>query len=157
MEGTSSLNGLWQRDGYSVSSDAARLDLDVIHGYLSGQSYWARGIPRDTVRRAIAGSLCFGLFHDASGAQIGLARLVTDRATFAYLADVFVLDAHRGRGLSKWLMEIIIAHPELQGLRRWALATADAHGLYTRFGFKPLARPERFMERHFPDIYGSST
>ena len=156
MEGTAPLNGLWQRDGYSVSTDAARLNLDVIHGYLSGQSYWARNIPRDTVRRAIAGSLCFGLYHDASGEQIGFARVVSDRATFAYLADVFVLDAHRGRGLSKWLMHVIIAHPDLQGLRRWMLGTADAHGLYTQYGFKPLANPARFMERHFPDVYGSA-
>jgi GNAT superfamily N-acetyltransferase len=140
-------------DGYTISTDPARLDVDVIHRYLSGEAYWSRGVPRPVVERAIAGSLCFGLY-DAGGAQVGFARVVTDRATFAYLADVFVLKAHRRKGLSKRLMAAAIAHPDLQGLRRWLLATRDAHGLYAQFGFTPLANPERIMERHAPDIYG---
>lgn len=156
MEHITSVNGLWQRDGYSVSTDAARLDLDVIHGYLSEQSYWARKIPRATLQRGLTHSLNFGLYHDVSGAQVGFARLITDYATFAYVSDVFVLDAHRGRGLSKWLMEIVTGHPEVQGLRRWLLATLDAHGLYTQYGFKSLTEPSRFLERHFPDVYASN-
>jgi len=136
---------------YEISTDRGRLDLDVIHGYLT-QSYWSPGIPRETVARAIANSLCFGIYADG-GVQVGFARLITDKATYAYLADVFVLEAHRGKGLSKWLMETIVAHRELQGLRRWTLATRDAHELYARYGFTPLANPSRFMERHAPDVY----
>ncbi len=141
------------RDGYCISDDPARLDFDVIHGYVGGESYWAKEIPAATLKRALQNSLCFGVYVEASGEQVGFARLVTDRATFAYLADVFVLQAHRGRGLSKWLMEVILAHPDAQGLRRWMLATADAHGLYKQFGFTAPSRPERLMERVFPDIY----
>ena len=137
---------------YEISSDPARLDLDVIHRFLSEDAYWSPGIPRATVERAIKNSFCFGVYLP-DGSQIGFARLVTDRATFAYLADVFVLPQHRGRGISKRLMEAILAHPELQGLRRWLLATRDAHGLYAQFGFKPLANPSRLMERHDPDVY----
>jgi GNAT superfamily N-acetyltransferase len=137
---------------YEISADTSRLDLDVIHRYLSEESYWAPGIPRETVTRAIANSLCFGIYTE-EGAQVGFARLITDRATFAYLADVFVLSEHRGKGLSKRLMETIIAHPEVQGLRRWALATRDAHELYVRYGFTPLAKPDRMMERHDPNVY----
>lgn len=140
-----------RRGAYEVSTDPARLDLDVIHGFLR-TSYWAAGIPRETVRRSVEHSLCFGVHHDTEG-QVGFARIISDRATFAYLADVFVLDAHRGRGLSLWLMETITRHPALQGLRRWTLATRDAHGVYARFGFTPLATPERFMERTDPDVY----
>ena len=136
---------------YEISTDAARLDLDVIHGFLSRDSYWAQGMPRDLLARALAHSLCFGVYGE-DGALAGFARIVSDRATFAYLADVFILPAHRGRGLSKRLMEAVTAHPELQGLRRWMLATADAHGLYRQFGFTPLARPERFMERAGRDL-----
>lgn len=139
--------------GYEVSPDPARLDFAVIHAYISGESYWAKGIPAETLKRAVANSLCFGLYEQASGAQVGFARLVTDCATFAYLADVFVLAAHRGKGLSKLIMQAVMAHPEAQGLRRWMLATADAHSLYTQFGFTAPARPERLMERVFPDIY----
>ena len=137
---------------YEISSDPARLDLDVIHRFLSEDAYWSPGIPRATVERAIKNSFCFGVYLP-DGSQIGFARLVTDRATFAYLADVFVLPQHRGRGISKRLMEAILAHPELQGLRRWLLATRDVHGLYAQFGFKPLANPSRLMERHDPDVY----
>jgi GNAT superfamily N-acetyltransferase len=141
-----------RRDGYLLSDDPARLDLPAIHAFLR-ETYWARGIPLETVRRSIAHSLCFGLYAEGSGAQAGFARVITDRATFAYLGDVFVLPEHRGRGLSKWLMACILAHPALQGLRHWALATADAHGLYAQYGFTPLAQPERWMRRHDPDVY----
>src|SRR6476659_5467148 len=113
---------------YSISTDNGRLDIDVIHGYLSGESYWAKGIPVETVKRSIDNSICFGVYHN--NGQVGFARLVTDKATFAYLADVFIVEAHRGRGLSKWLVEVIHAHPDVQGLRRWMLGTRDAHGLY---------------------------
>ncbi|MGH0035718.1 MAG: GNAT family N-acetyltransferase [Myxococcota bacterium] len=142
----------WRRDDYVVSTDAARLDVDVVASYLGTHSYWARGIPREIVERSLAGSLCFGLYRGAP--QVGFGRVVTDLATFAYLGDIFVLEAHRGRGLSKWLMECILAHPELQGLRRWMLATRDAHTLYERFGFRALAAPEKFMELHDPEVYG---
>jgi GNAT superfamily N-acetyltransferase len=135
---------------YTLSDDPARLDLDVIHGFLAG-SYWSPGIPRETVARAIAHSLCFGVYLGPE--QVGFARLVTDRATFAYLADVFVLEPHRGRGLSRALMELVLAHPEVQGLRRWLLATRDAHGLYRKFGFSELANPAVFLTRHDPDVY----
>ena len=137
---------------YEISSDPARLDLDVIHRFLSEDAYWSPGIPRATVERAVKNSFCFGVYLP-DGSQVGFARLVTDRTTFAYLADVFVLSQHRGRGLSKRLMEAVLAHPELQGLRRWLLATRDAHGLYAQFGFTPLANPSRLMERHDPDVY----
>lgn len=133
-----------------VSTDDARLDLDVIHGYLE-RSYWAEGIPRETVERSLRHSLNFGLYEDKQ--QIGFARVVTDRATYAYLADVFVLETHRGHGLSKLLMEAVMSHPDLQGLRRFSLATRDAHGLYRQFGFAALAAPERFMEIAHPGLY----
>lgn len=134
-----------------VSTDDARLDLDVIHGYLSRSSYWAEGIPRDLVARSLRHSLNFGLYED--GRQIGFARVVTDRATYGYLADVFVLEGHRGRGLSKLLMKAVMEHPDLQGLRRFGLTTRDAHGLYALFGFAPLPAPERFMEIARPGMY----
>ncbi len=134
-----------------VSTDSARLNLDVIHGYLV-QSYWAKGIPRETLARAVEHSLCFGAY-DSAGSQIGFARLITDFATFAYLADVFVLESHRGQGIGKLLMECIKQHPELQGLRRWTLSTKDAHGLYAQFGFTALQWPERYMEILRPNIY----
>lgn len=145
------MNPEWRRDALRITTDPAALDVELIHAYLT-RSYWAAGIPLETVRRSIEHSVNFGLFD--GDAQIGFARVVTDRATFAYLADVFVLEPYRGRGLSKWLMEAVIAHPELQGLRRWVLATRDAHGLYARYGFTPLAAPERFMERHDREVYG---
>ncbi|MCO5196708.1 MAG: GNAT family N-acetyltransferase [Anaerolineae bacterium] len=137
-----------RRDRFTLSTDKARLDVTVIHAFLSN-SYWARGISRATVEQAIAGALCFGLF--AGDEQVGFARVITDRATFAYLSDVFILEGYRGNGLGKWLIESILAHPELQGLRRWLLATADAHGLYAQFGFAPLAHPEKYMTIHRPN------
>lgn len=137
---------------YEISTDPARLDVALIHRWLSEQSYWAAGIPRDIIERGIANSINFGLYHAKEG-QVGFARVVSDRATFAYLADVFILDAHRGRGLSKRLMEAVLAHPELQGLRRWTLATRDAHGLYEQFGFTLPKVAGRFMERVDPDVY----
>jgi GNAT superfamily N-acetyltransferase len=138
------------RDGYEVSDAPARLDLDVIHGFLTA-AYWSPGISRDLVARAIGNSLCFGLYRD--GVQVGFARFVTDRATFAYLADVFVLPGHRGRGLASWMVGTALSHPALAGLRRLLLATRDQHKLYARLGFAPLSRPERFMEIHDPDVY----
>ena len=137
-------------DAIEISTDPSRLDLDVIHGFLS-RSYWSPGIPRGTVERAIAGSLCFGAFIE--GRQAGFARVITDRATFAYLADVFVLEEFRGRGVASKIIEAVVAHPDLQGLRRWMLVTRDAHALYEKFGFGPLANPGRHMERTDPDVY----
>jgi GNAT superfamily N-acetyltransferase len=131
-------------DGYLISTDPARLDVDVIHGYLA-RSYWAAGRPRAVLERSLQQSLCFGLYHE--GAQVGMARVVTDYATFAWLCDVFVLEAHRGRGLGVWLIATVVGHPDLQGLRRFLLATRDAHDLYRKHGFAPLAAPERWMER----------
>jgi GNAT superfamily N-acetyltransferase len=140
----------WKRNGLVVSTDPAKLNVDAIHAFLS-HAYWCEGIPRETVERAVRHSLCFGLFDGE--AQVGLARVVTDHAVFAYLCDVYVLESHRGRGLGKWLIECVMAHPQLQGLRRFNLATRDAHGLYSQFGFQPLRQPEVHMERHKPDIY----
>jgi GNAT superfamily N-acetyltransferase len=137
--------------GYTISSKTKDMDATVIHGYIS-RSYWAKNIPLPTMKKAIQNSLCFGVFTD-SGNQIAFARMVTDSATFAYLADVFVLEEHRGKGISKWIMKNIIEHPNLQGIRRMALATSDAHGLYKEFGFKALNSPESFMELHQPDVY----
>lgn len=141
----------YRRGEYVISADAARLDLDVIHEFLTN-CYWAKGIPRDVVARSIEHSLCFGIY-DSSGAQVGFARVISDLATVAYLGDVFVLEAHRGRGLSKWMMECITQHPALQGLRRWILLTRDAHALYAKFGFTPLKAADRYMELHRPDVY----
>lgn len=137
--------------GYKTSSDLKDMDLTVIHTFISN-SYWAKNIPLNIMEKAINNSLCFGVFTD-SGDQVAFARMVTDYTTFAYLADVFVLQEHRGKGLSKWLMQVIIDHPNLQGLRRMALATSDAHGLYEQFGFKSLNSPKLFMELHKPDVY----
>lgn len=131
-----------------ISSDPDRLDVGVIHRWLSEKSYWARGRPMETVAQSIAHSLCFGVYLD--GRQVGFARVVTDRTTFAWLADVFILDEYRGRGYGKALVRAILDDPELQGLRRWLLATKDAHGLYAQYGFTPVA-PDRFMERRGPD------
>jgi GNAT superfamily N-acetyltransferase len=141
----------WTRDGFIISTDRARVDLDTVHGFLSG-SYWSAGIPREVVLRALEHSLPFGVYRD-TGAQVGFARVTTDFATFAYLADVFVAEDARGHGLGKWLVDCIIGHPELQGLRRWMLATRDAHGLYAQYGFTPLNAPDRFMERWDPEVY----
>ena len=135
-------------DGYVRSDSRARLDFAVVHAALAA-SYWSPGVSRETVERAAAGSVPFGLYAP-TGEQVGYARVVTDRTTFAYLADVVVVDAHRGRGLGQWLVEGVLAHPDLQGLRRWMLATHDAHSLYARFGFAPLPQPEHFMQRTDP-------
>lgn len=132
-----------QRDGYEISTDQDRLDLDAVHAYLT-TSYWSPGVPRDRVERAARGSLAFGLYAPA-GAQVGYARVVGDGASFAWIADVYVLEGHRGRGLAVWLMETLLSHPELRDQRRIMLATKDAHGLYERFGFRPLPDPERYM------------
>ena len=141
----------FRRDEFVISTDPARLDLDVIHEFLTN-CYWAKGIPRDVVARSIEHALCFGIY-DGSRAQVGFARVISDFATIAYLGDVFVLKSHRGRGLSKWMMECITQHPALQGLRRWILLTSDAHRLYAQFGFKALKSPDRYMELHRPDVY----
>jgi len=137
--------------GPVISTAAADIDLDVVHDFLSRESYWCRGVPRAVVEKGIANSLCFSARLD--GRFVGFARVVTDRATFAYLCDVFVLPQARGRGVSKAMMAAIDAHADLQGLRRFLLATSDAHGLYAQHGFAPLSRPERFMERYRPDVY----
>ena len=134
----------WKHGGYTISCDPERLDLGVVHGFLT-TSYWALGVSEDVVRRSIEQTLCFGVYDQES--QIGFARVVTDRATFAYLADVFILEEQRGHGLGMWLIETIVAHPELSGLRRWILVTSDAHDLYRKYGFTELRNPERFMER----------
>ena len=145
----------WERrrdDGHVVSTDRARMDLDRVHRWIAAQ-YWAPAIERGVFLRSLERALCFGLFE--WDRQVGFARVITDGATFAYLADVFVLPSHRGRGLARWLMECVRAHPELQGLRRFLLFTRDAHGLYARFGFEPLAQPEYAMCVYRPDVYGS--
>jgi GNAT superfamily N-acetyltransferase len=130
--------------GYEISTDPARVDRALVHRFLSQDAYWARGVPRDVVDRCIENSLCFGVYRGAE--QVGFARVVTDRAAIAYLGDVFVVSGHRGRGLGKWLVETVMEHPDLQSLRRFMLGTADAHSLYERFGFRPLANPGRMME-----------
>jgi GNAT superfamily N-acetyltransferase len=135
----------WRRGAYLVTTDKARLDLEMVHGFLK-TSYWAAGISADVVMRSVENSLAFGLFRGDE--RVGFARVVTDYATFAYLADVFVLEPHRGQGLGRWMMEVVFSHPELQGLRRWMLATRDAHGLYRKYGYTELERPQIFMERY---------
>lgn len=139
-----------EREGYSITTDTTFFNLEYIHNFLT-HSYWAEGIPVETVQKSIENSLSFGVFH--LGRQIGFARMITDKATFAYLADVFIDEAYRGKGLSKWLMEEILNHPDLQGLRRMMLATRDAHGLYAQYGFIPLTFVDRWMNIHRPDIY----
>lgn len=137
---------------HHISTDKSLLNVPLIHNFLS-QSYWAKNIPLATVEKSIENSMCFGLYINSTKQQIGFARMITDNTTFAYLADVFILPEHQGQGLSKWLMEHIIEHPQLQGLRRIVLVTADAHGLYQQFGFTELTNPERFMHKHQPNIY----
>ena len=136
----------------TVSTDKSKLDIDLIHAYLCDESYWAKGIPRDVVERSIEHSLCVGAYEGER--QIGFARAVTDYAVFAYIADVFVIESHRGRGVSKMIMQAIMEHPSLQGLRRWSLVTSDAHALYAQFGFVPLANPEKYMEMVRKNPYG---
>jgi GNAT superfamily N-acetyltransferase len=140
----------WRRDEYTISTDRERLNASLIHNFLSNRAYWAKGRSLEVVKRAIGHSLNFGVYKD--GEQIGFARVVTDYATFAWLADVFIVDEYRGRGLSKWLIEVIVSHQQLQGFRRWVLATKDAHELYRRFGFAELKEPARWMERLDPNL-----
>lgn len=140
-----------ENDGFLISTDRDRLDIDAIHGFLSEESYWARNRSREQTETAIKNSLPFGLYKGEN--LVGFARVVTDFATFAYLGDVFVTEEFRGRGLSKWLMRVIVEHPDLQGFRRWILATRDAHTLYEKFGFHGLVHPERWMEKPAPDAY----
>ena len=138
------------KKGFIISTDNNLLDFDIIHGYLATESYWGKGMPADKLEKAIANSLCFGIYKN--NRQAGFARVVTDKATFAYLCDVFVLEDFKGIGLSKWMMQTIMAHPDLQELRRWSLATADAHGLYKQFGFTEINNPERWMQIFKPYI-----
>ena len=142
-----------QKGEYIISTNKEKIDIDVVHTFLSKDSYWAENIPKDIVERAIKNSLCFGIYYKEI--QVGFARAVTDKATFMYLADVFVLPAHRGKGLSKWLLQTIHAHPELQGLRRMMLTTKDAHGLYAQFGWQPLNDDlaKRIMLINRPGMY----
>ncbi len=144
------MNREWHRSDFTISTDKTRLDIATVHGYLA-RSYWAEGITVEVVLRSIEHSLVFGVYKGER--QIGFARVITDRATYAYIGDVFVLEEFQGRGLGKWMMEVILSHPDLQGLRRWALATRDAHGLYRQFGFANLRRPENHMEIHDPEVY----
>ena len=140
----------WNLNGYTISTDPSLLNIELIQDFLSKDSYWASGRSVEVVQRSIENSLPFGIYLGRK--QVGFARIVTDYATFAWVADVFLLPEHRGRGLGKWLMEVIVAHPRLQGFRRWVLSTKDAHGLYERFGFRKLQRPERWMERPDPNM-----
>lgn len=136
---------------YIISTDKTRLDISLIHHFLSTKSYWAVNIPYQTVQKSIENSLCFGVYHNDS--QVGFARIITDYATVAYIGDVFILEEHRNKGLSKWLVETMTSHADLQGLRRWILLTADAHTLYEKYGFKVAAHPANWMERHNPNVY----
>ena len=147
------MHHLWSQGDYEISTDPSRLDLSMVHEFLT-TSYWAKGIPIETVRLSIENSIPFGVYHGKQ--QVGFARVISDRATFAYLGDVFILHDYRGRGLSRWLMECIVSHPDLQGLRRWMLATRDAHGLYRQYGFTELKAPERWMEKHDSEIYAKN-
>lgn len=140
-----------KQKGYVLSTDPARLDLGLIHRYLSEESYWARGIPCEVVRRSIENSICFGIYQESQ--QVAFSRVISDLATYAWIGDVFVLPAQRKQGLGKWLVEAMLQHPDLQGLRRWTLATGDAHDLYARYGFRPIEQPGRLMELHPPNIY----
>jgi len=141
----------YRRGEFLISTSRDRLDLDVIHSFLTN-CYWAKGIPREVVVRSIEHALCFGIY-DRNGAQVGFARVISDFATIAYVGDVFVLETHRGQGLGRWLMQCIMQHPTLQNLRRWILTTRDAHGLYAQVGFTPAKAPERFMELYRPSVY----
>lgn len=141
----------WQRDRFEISTDRSRLQIDVIQRFLSEESYWAQNRTLEQTRTAIENSVCFGVYD--ADKQIGFARVISDFATFAYIGDVFVLSEYRGQGISKWLMETMLGHPDLQGLRRWILATKDAHGLYSQYGFHGLKFPERWMELPAPNAY----
>lgn len=142
---------VYERPPYKIYTDPAKVNVTAVHQYLSKDSYWAENVPLETVAKSSQNSLCFSVYENEK--QIGLARVITDKATFAYLCDVYILEAYRGQGLSKWLMECVQSHPDLQTLRRFMLATKDAHGLYSQFGFKPTAAPERLMEIVNRDLY----
>jgi len=144
----------YRRGDFLISTDRSRLDLDVVHGFLT-ECYWARGIPKEVVARSIQHSLCFGMYHAEK--QAGFARVISDYATYAYLGDLFVLEPYRGHNLGKWMMQCIMAHPWLQKLRRWNLLTRDAHGLYAQFGFTPVKTPERYMDIHDPGVYSRAS
>ncbi|MDQ1095617.1 MULTISPECIES: GNAT family N-acetyltransferase [Chryseobacterium] len=139
------------KDQFCISTDKTRLDIDDIHGFLSTKAYWCLNIPKETVLAAIQNSLCFGVYLNEK--QIGFARIISDFSTIAYLGDVYILEEYRGNGLSKWLMETIMNHPDLQGLRRWILLTGDAHGLYRQFGWTDIADPSKWMELHNKNVY----
>jgi GNAT superfamily N-acetyltransferase len=145
-----------QQDNILISTDKSKLQLDIIHDYLSKKSYWASGIPIETVQKSIENSMAFGVYLQQENEliQIGFCRIISDLATYAYLADVFVLEEYRGKGISKLLMEVILKHPDLQGLRNWILGTRDAHGLYAQYGFKPLDKPDSFMQIKVINPYG---
>ncbi len=140
-----------RRGDYEIDTDKRRLDIAAVHRFLSTESYWAQSRTLEQTLTAIENSQCFGVFKGRE--QVGFARVITDKATFAYVGDVFITEPHRGSGLSKWLMQVIVDQPDMQGLRRWLLATRDAHGLYEQFGFATLVHPERWMERTAPDAY----
>lgn len=140
--------------GYRITTDISEMNLKVIHGFLAN-SYWAKDIPLATLVRAMDHSLCFGVLTDG-GEQVGFARMITDRTTYAYLADVFVVESHRGKGIATWLLQTMLDHPDLQGLRRIRLVTRDAQGLYAKLGFKALSHPERTMERVNDNVYKTS-
>ena len=140
-----------KKDEFLITTEKAQLDVDAIQSFLENDSYWAQNRTLEQTKTAIENSMCFGIYHRER--QIGFARVVSDCATFAYIGDVYILDEFRGRGLSKWLMEVIVTHPDLQNLRRWVLATRDAHGLYEKYDFAPLRFPDRWMERTAPDAY----
>lgn len=144
----------WVRAEFVISTDRSRLDIEVLHGYLAS-SYWAAGMPREVLERGIENSLAFGIYQGDE--QVGFARVITDLATYAYLSDVFVLEGYRGRGLSKWLMECVLSHPDLQGLRRFALFTRDAQELYERYGFMPARGSSTYLERWAPNVYAAVT
>lgn len=136
------------KKGFSISTDQSLLDFEVIYNYLDKESYWAKGVPAEKLKKAISNSICFGVYKDNK--QVGFTRIISDSATFAYVCDLFILPEYRGLGLSKWLVQTFINHPELQGLRRWSLGTADAHGLYSQFGFTPITQPEIWMQIYKP-------
>ncbi len=141
----------WTHDGYTISTDKTRLDVPFVHHFLATQSYWAQHIPLDIVQKSIEHSLCFGVY--CGDQQVGFARIITDYATIAYLGDVFIIPEYRKKGLSKWLVDTMVSLPELQGFRRWILATADAHTLYEKYGFEVVSKPERWMEKLTPNVY----
>lgn len=141
------------KEGFSISTDKTKLDLDGIHSFLSTKAYWCKNIPKEKVQSSIENSLCFGVYDNKK--QIGFARIITDCATIAYLGDVYILEEYRSQGLSKWLMETVMNHPNLQGLRRWILLTGDAHGLYRQFGWTDIADPSKWMELHHKNVYST--